>query len=141
MKMCSADFQFKNVFGCRIRRKSALRRGSIFANTEFMHRPNSSLHFNIKQTYQIRTGKLNASAQRLLPATLLERLPKFCRAKITFEILPQKLFVSARTNPIRCFVKWIPVNMHVRWNKPQPCLKGGSEPFGNEIDEILGFES
>jgi len=45
----SADFRFLNAFGRKIRRKSALRSGILFASTEVMHRPrpDSSLHFNI----------------------------------------------------------------------------------------------
>ena len=48
-----------------------------FASTELMQRPRSDspLHFDIKNIYQIRTEKSNASARCLLPATLLENLP------------------------------------------------------------------
>jgi len=90
MPLRSADFRFKNVFGRRIFRKSALRGGILFAISEPMHRPRSDspLHFDIESIYQIRTGKQNASARRLLPATLLERLPPVCRVKIAFELLP-----------------------------------------------------
>jgi len=53
----SADFRFKNVFGRRIRWKSALRSRIFFASTEVMHRPRSDspLHIDIKNTYQIGT--------------------------------------------------------------------------------------
>jgi len=37
MRPHSADFRFKNVFGCRIRRKSALRSRILFASTECTH--------------------------------------------------------------------------------------------------------
>jgi len=83
------DFWFKNMFGRKIRRKSALRSGILFASPELMHRvrSNSSLHFDNENIYQIRTEKWNASARRLLSATLLERWPQVCRVKITFESL------------------------------------------------------
>jgi len=38
MPLRSADFQSKNVFGRRIRQKSALRSGILFASTELIHR-------------------------------------------------------------------------------------------------------
>jgi len=65
--MRSADFRFKNVFGRRIRRKLALHSRILLASTELMHRltSDSSLHFNIQSTHQIRMQKLNASARRL----------------------------------------------------------------------------
>jgi len=65
-----------------------------------MHRPrsNSSLNLGIENKYQIRTGKKNASAQRLLSATLLaassEPWLQVCRVKITFESLLNNLFKS-----------------------------------------------
>jgi len=51
--MRSADFRFLNVFGRKIRQKSALRSGILFASTKVMHRPNSefSLHFDIRNIY------------------------------------------------------------------------------------------
>ena len=57
MTLRSADFQFKNVFGRRIRWKLALRSGILFENTELMHRPRSDspLHFDINNIHQIRT--------------------------------------------------------------------------------------
>jgi len=59
MRLRSADFRFKNVFGRRIRWKSALRSRILFARTKLMHGPrsNSSLYFDIKNTYHIRTEK------------------------------------------------------------------------------------
>jgi len=59
MQLHKANFRYKNVFGRKIRRKSALRSHMLFASTEVMHRPrsHSSLRFDIKNTYQIRTGK------------------------------------------------------------------------------------
>jgi len=32
--------------------------------------------------------------------------------------------MEARTNLMKCFVKWIPLNTHVRANKTLTCLKG-----------------
>jgi len=68
-KKLSARILFlKNVFGCRIRRKSALRSRILFASTELMHRPRSdSLHFDIENTYHIRVETWDF----MLPATLL----------------------------------------------------------------------
>ena len=68
-----------------LNRKSALRSGTFFASTELMHRPrpDSPLHFEIKNTYQIRTENSNASARRLLLANLLQCWPQVCRVKIT----------------------------------------------------------
>jgi len=83
----------------------------------------SPLHIDINNTYHIRTEKQNASARRLLPATLLERWPQVFRVKITFESLRTTSFVSTKTNSMKCFVNWIPLNMHVRSNQTQPCLK------------------
>ena len=83
----------------------------------------SPLHIDINNTYHIRTEKQNASARRLLPATLLERWPQVFRVKITFESLRTTSFVSTKTNSMKCFVNWIPLNLHVRLNKIQPCLE------------------
>jgi len=48
MPLRSADFWFRNVFGCKIRRKSALRSGILFASPEVMHRArfHFPLHFD-----------------------------------------------------------------------------------------------
>jgi len=125
MRPHSAEFRFKNVFGRRIRWKSALRSRILFASTEVMHTPrsHSPLHFDIQNIYQIRTEKRNASARCLLPATLLEQWPQVCRVKITFELLSINWFVSTKTNLMKCFVNWIPTNSHVHSNKTQPHLK------------------
>jgi len=75
MRPHSADFRFQNELDRRIRRKLALHSRILIASTEIMHRPrsDSTLDFGIKNIYQIRTEKSNASAQCLLSATLLER--------------------------------------------------------------------
>jgi len=59
MPLHSADFWFLNVFGCKIRRKLALRSGILFASTERVHIPRSDfpLHFDIRNIQQIRTKK------------------------------------------------------------------------------------
>jgi len=56
MPLRSADFWFQDVFGHRIRWKSALRNSIFFASTKLMYRPrsDSSLHFNIKNICQNR---------------------------------------------------------------------------------------
>jgi len=73
----------------------------------------------------------NASARRLLPATLLERWPQVCRVQITFELLWTTSFVSTKTNLMKCFVNWIPQNSHVRLNQTQPSV-------GEDLNVILG---
>ena len=59
MLLRSTDFRFLNVFGRNIHRKSVLRSGILFASTEVMHRPrsDSSLHFDMRNIWQVRTGK------------------------------------------------------------------------------------
>jgi len=44
---------------------------------------------------------------RLPPAAMVERWPQVCRVEITIELL---LTIS-----MKCLVKWIPLNMHVRF--------------------------
>jgi len=96
--------RFLNVFGRRICRKAALRSGILLASPELMHRPrsDSSLHFDTKIIYQMRTEKQNASARRLLATTM--RWPQVCRVKITFELLLTVCFVSSTTNSMKCLV-------------------------------------
>ena len=115
---------FKNAFVCRIRRKSALCSRILFASTKVMHTPRSDfpLNFDVKNKYQIRTEKYNASARRLLPATLLKRWPQFCRVKITLNNYPTIGSFAKKTISMKSFVNWIPVNTHVRSNQTQPCL-------------------
>jgi len=50
MQLHSTDFRFLNVFGRKIRRKSSLRSGILFASTEVMPktRSDSLLHFDIR---------------------------------------------------------------------------------------------
>jgi len=59
MRPHSADFQFLNVVGRKIRQMSSLRSGILFARTEVMHTPrsDSSLHFEMINLQQIRTNK------------------------------------------------------------------------------------
>jgi len=54
-------------------------------------------------------------------ADMLERWPQVCRVKITFRFLPNDWFVFTKTNSIKCFLDWIPLNTHVRFNETQPC--------------------
>jgi len=106
-----------------LNRKSALDGCIPFASTEVMRTPRSDfpLHIDVKETYQIRMGRFDASARRLLSATLLERWLQVCHVKITFELLRTTLFVSTRTNLMKCVVNWIPLNSHVR-SKQNPTL-------------------
>jgi len=120
MQPHSADFRFKSVIGRRIRWKSALRSRILFKSTKVMHRPRSNfpLHFDIENIYHKFVRKNKMLAPGVFPATLLERWPQVCRIKIRF--LPTNLFVSTRTNSMKCFVNWISANSHVRLNKTQP---------------------
>jgi len=63
MPLHSADLRFKLVSGHKIRRKTALRSGIMFEQTDKVHRPTaySRLHFCMGNIYQIRTGKQNTS--------------------------------------------------------------------------------
>jgi len=123
MPLRSADFRFKNVFGRRIHQKSALRSRILSASTELMHRPtsDSSLHFDIKNTYQIRNTKMkcqrSASASRNPARALAVGLPRQDHVKFTtdqfvgfhkneFDEMPCKLkkqwtrtFVRTNPNP------------------------------------------
>ena len=127
VRLCSGNFRqimLSNVF---LNWKSPLRNCILFVSTRKVHRPrpDSPLHFDIRNTYTIRTGKCNASTRRLLPATMLERLPHVCRVKITFELLTTIWFVSTTMNSMHCLVNWIPVKIRVRLRNTQPHLKVG----------------
>jgi len=58
--------------------------------------------------------KQNTSARRLLPATMLDRLPQVCRVKITLELILAICFISTTAHLTKCLVNWIPLNTHVR---------------------------
>ena len=96
MRLHNGDLRWKNVFGCKICRKSPPRSGIVLASPKVVYIPrsDSSLHFDIRNISQIRIERLYASARRLLPAALLEHWPHVCRVKITFELLPTNWFVS-----------------------------------------------
>ena len=85
MWLRSAEFRLKNVFGHKICRKSALRSSIFFASAEVVHtsKLDSPIHFDPQNICQICMATINASAQRLPPAALLERWPHVCRVKIT----------------------------------------------------------
>ena len=68
----------------------------------------------------------------MLPVTLLERWPQVYRVKITFGLLLNNWFVSTKTDSIKCFVNWIPLNTHARFNKPQPYLKSS----GHDVRQL-----
>jgi len=94
--MHSGHFWFKNVFGRRIRWKPALHSRIFLANTEVMHRPrsDSSLHFDIKNTYQLDDSCGKIKCQRSVFAPVLERWPQVCRVKMTFKLLRTNWFFS-----------------------------------------------
>jgi len=140
LRLRSADFRRILRSNTFLNRKSALCGRIFFASTEIMHAPKSNfpLHFDIENIHQICTGKLNDSAQRLLPATLLERWPQICRVEISCELL-QPLRSFPQTNSMKCFVNWIALNSHVRLNKTQPCLNvaGYTDPLFFFYQQIL----
>jgi len=80
------------------------------------------------------------SRRQCLPLLSLPLPPpqsRFCRVKMTFELLPKIWFVSTRTNSMKCFVKWIPVNTHVRSNKTQSCLNQiGANPKNLQFNSL-----
>jgi len=65
----------------------------------------------------------NTCAQRLLPATLLERWPHVCLVKITFGLLPMDCFVCTRTNSMKCLVNRNLLRIRVCLRNTQPHLK------------------
>ena len=74
--------------------KLQLQRKILFASTEVVHRPRSDspLHLDIENIWQTYRQSSNFSTRRLLAADLLERWPHICCVKITFTLLPTKLF-------------------------------------------------
>jgi len=75
MLLHTADFGFKNVFGRRIRRKSALRSRIQFANTEVMHTTRSN--FCLRGF-----GKGLCSCERLCSAPMQDTLQTPRRAQV-----------------------------------------------------------
>jgi len=79
---CRSHTRFLNVFGRKIRRKSALRSCILFASTEVMHRPRSDsfLHFYIRTQKANSYGKINcyrsAFAYRSHARALAAGLPR-----------------------------------------------------------------
>jgi len=117
-------FLRRNTFFPRI---LPLRCGSLFASTKVVHRPGSwsPLHFDIRNIWQICSGKWFPSARRLLSAALLERWPQVCCVKITFAVLSTNRFVSTTKKSMKCVVNWIPLRISVRSRNTQPHLKVG----------------
>jgi len=75
----------------------------------------------------------NASAQRLLPADVLERWLQVCCVKITFTLLQTNCFASTTANLMKCPLNWIPLRIRVRSrNVTQSHLKHGVGCFLNE---------
>ena len=85
-----------------------MRGGILFTSTQVLHRPGPdfSLHFDIKNTLQIRTQrKMLALGVCQRPfAAQLERWPQVCHVKITFTLLPTNCVVSTTANLIHCLV-------------------------------------
>ena len=50
--------------------------------------------------------------------------PHVSRIQVTFGLLPTNLFVSTRTNSMKCLVNWISLRICVRSRNTQPYLKG-----------------
>jgi len=123
-----------------LNQESTLRSTIFIASTQLVHTPRSDfpLHFDTQNTCQIRTQKFNDSARCLLPATLRECWPQVCHIQITFELLQTDLFVSAKTNSMKCFVSWIPVNEHLCPNKTNPAL---TCKFLSNINVLLQYKS
>ena len=114
---------------------SALCGRILFTSIAIIHTPRSDFppHVDIQNIYQIRAETYNASARRLLPATLLERWLQACGVTITFDFLRTTSFVSTKTNWMKSFVNsiMIALNSHDRLNTTQPCLKVS---FSNKIN-------
>ena len=48
---------------------------------------------------------------------------------LTFGLLPTNFLVSAKTNSMKCFVNWVPLNTHVRSQKTKPYLTSSTFMF------------
>ena len=85
MRVRGGNFWLENAIGREIRRNMALHSASLLTRTCKVHKPRSfsALHFEMKNIYQIRAGKINTSSRRLLPAALLENWPQVSCIKIT----------------------------------------------------------
>jgi len=88
----NAKFQKKTCFARRQNLNLALRSGSLVAGTQNVQRPRSQspLHFDIRNTWQIRS--------KYFPSTRL---------------LLTNLFVFTRTNSMKCLVNWFPLRILV----------------------------
>ena len=144
MRLCGADFEFKNVFGCKICWKLALRSSILFASLEVVHRPESysPLHFNSQNIFHVCMETWNTSARRLLPgagrrfATSRLRLHYFEHIGLPAKLQDcflrsdksninqnsEKHFVSTTTNSMKYLVNWIPLRIRVRSRNIQPHL-------------------
>jgi len=66
--------------------------------------------------------KKDSSAQRLLPAAMLERWPQVCRVKITLTLLLTNCFVSTTTNSMKCLGNWMLLRTEFGREIPNPTL-------------------
>ena len=107
MPLWGGDFRLQNVFGHKICRILPMRGGILFASTDVVHRPrcDSTLYFDIRNTWQIRTPKYNASARRLPPAALLQRWLQVCCVKRSC-LHYYRQIVSFPQQRIRCNALW-----------------------------------
>ena len=123
--MCSGDFRGEKVFRRRKNWILPLRCDPLNGSPEVVHRPRSQsrLHFDIRNTQQIRSEKQLPSAWRLLFAVLLERWPQVCRVKITFTKLLTNRFVSTTKISMKCVVNWIQLKIRVQSRYTQPHFK------------------
>ena len=60
-----------------------------------------------------------------------QRWAQVCRVKIMSDLLPNNWFVSTRTNSMKCFINWIPLNTHVRSAVCVPLRRNGNRLVRN----------
>jgi len=120
MRLHSADLLFQNMFGRRIRWKSAQRSRILFASTAVMHTPDPAiLYISILRTYT--TFRKN----QMLALSVC--FPQPCSSN--GQSLPRQDHVWTTTEQLvrfhtdefdDMFVNWIPANLHVRSNQTHP---------------------
>jgi len=94
--------------------------------------PKSGTDLDLTLLYILLSGHIPNSYRKIkrYRSAFASRSPvRVCRVKIMFELLPNNWFVSRKTNAMKYFVNWIPLNMHVCLNKTQPCLNVEQNKF------------
>ena len=125
MRLGSADF--KRIPSLRpntfLNQKLALCGRIPFASTEVMHRPRSDFStIDIVNTYQFRTEKKMLALGVCFPQPCSSAGRRFTTSRSRLNYYkPLRSFY--KTNSMKCFVNWIPLNMHVHSNQGQPCLR------------------